>query len=108
MAEPEPVRLPSTLPETITITGQPDVRMTPNQMRALKAETGHTLEELMGDTADDADRMQTLVWLELRRHGHNARWSEVGDVGVEFQSEPPDPTTSGGSPSLPDSAATGE
>lgn len=107
MAEPELVKLPKPWPETITIQGTPDVRLTPNQMRALKAETGRTLEELLGDNADDADRIQTLVWLNLRRQGFNAPWDDIGDVGVEFEPEVPDPTNGDDSPTSPPSATTG-
>jgi hypothetical protein len=95
------------LPESITVTQSPDVHLSPNQMRALKAETGKTLEELMGAEADEADRMQAMIWLELRRQGHDARWDQVGDVYVEFVPEPPDPTRTDDSESSPPSAASG-
>ena len=102
-------RLPNApLPDEVTIdTTNLELRMTPNQMRALKAETGRTLEELVGEGADDADRMQAMAWLELRRQGFDARWSAVGDVAVVVKSEAPDPTSSGDSTSSPRSAATG-
>ena len=90
----EPVRLPTReLPESVTVSQTPDLRMTPNQMRALKAETGRTLEELMGEGADDADRLQAMVWLELRRQGYHAEWDAIGDVGIEIKAEPSDPTS---------------
>ena len=38
-------------------------------MRTLKQATGHTLEELLGEEAEMADRMQTIVWVKLRRDG---------------------------------------
>lgn len=66
--------------------------MSPNDMRALKAETGRTLSDLMeGD--DDADRVQAVVWLRLRREGYELTWEDAGAVAVEFrEDDPPDPT----------------
>jgi hypothetical protein len=81
------------LPASVTVSQNPDLRMTPNQIRALKAESGHSLTELLDSDADDANRMQAIIWLELRRQGYNAHWDDVGDVAIEFQGEPaPDPT----------------
>jgi hypothetical protein len=109
MAEAEGVRrLPQQLPEQLTISGTPDLRMTPNQIRALKAATGKTLEQLMGPQADDGDRMQAIAWLELRRLGFEVDWEEAGDVPLQFETEEPDPTSGGSSSSSPPSAITGE
>jgi len=99
--------LPKPLPAAVTIGGTPDMRLTPNQMRALKAETGMTLEQLIGDNAEDANRLQAIVWLELRRQGYEASWDEIGDVAIEFQPEEPDPTSGGSSTSSPPSVASG-
>ena len=92
----EVTKLPDLLPDKVTISGAPDIRMTPNQMRALKAETGRTLDELMGEGADEADRLQAMVWLELRKQGINAPWDRLGDVAIELQEDEPDPTKNGG------------
>ena len=99
--------LPERLPESVEVTQNPDLRMTPNQMRALKAETGKTLDELIGEEADEADRLQAIVWLELRRRGHDAHWDQIGDVAVEFKEEAADFTSGEPSTSSPPSAATG-
>ena len=93
MVESENVKaLPKALPESVVVRGTADVRMSPNDMRALKAETGRTLTALMeGD--DDADRMQAVVWLRLRRDGYELSWEDAGTVAIEFQGEDtPDPT----------------
>jgi len=103
----EPERVTTMLPSSVVVTDQPDMRLTPNQMRALKAETGRTLEELMGEGADEADRLQAMVWLELRRQGYSAGWDEIGDVAVEFQPSEPDPMSGEPSTSSPHSADSG-
>jgi hypothetical protein len=103
MPEPEPP-----IPDAVTITGQPsDFRLTANEMRRLKDETGRTMTELMGEEADDADRMQAMVWLKLRRDGHDATWDQAGDVAVEYEPEQQDPTSGELSKTSPDSAASG-
>lgn len=103
----EPERVTTMLPSSVVVTDQPDMRLTPNQMRALKAETGKTLEDLMGEGADEADRLQAMVWLELRRQGYSAAWDEIGDVAVEFKPSEPDPTSGERSTSSPPSADSG-
>lgn len=112
MAEPELARLPEPkpeLPSSVTVTGLvSDFRLTPNEMRRLKAETGRPLSELASETADEADRLQTMVWLRLRRDGLEVRWDECGDVALEVEEPAPDPTRPELSTSSPDSAATGE
>jgi hypothetical protein len=108
MGNPEAVsQLPKPLPDAITISGTPDVRLTANEMRQLKENTGKTMTDLMGEEADDADRLQTMVWLELRRRGHDVRWDQVGDVAIEFVVDLPDPTSGGSPKSSPPSAASG-
>jgi hypothetical protein len=96
------------LPETIRITANTAPRVTPNQMRLLRAETGKTMEEVFGDKASEEDRLQAVIWLELRRQGYNASWDDAGDVGFEPVDEPPDPTSTGNSTGSLRSAATGE
>jgi hypothetical protein len=98
MAESEVANLPTPLPDTITISGDPSaMRWTPNEMRALKAASGRTMTELLGEGADDADRMQALVWLRLYQDGHQPDWEAAGDVAIVYQEAPePDPTTANG------------
>jgi hypothetical protein len=97
----------SELPDVLQLS--PDsigLRLSPNEMRSLKQATGHTLEALLGEEAEMADRMQTIVWVKLRRNGHpELTWEEAGDVVVEFVAA--DPTNGGPSTSSPDSVDTG-
>jgi len=95
MAEPELAHLPKPLPEFVTVTQTMGARFTPNELRRLKTETGKTMTELMGPEADDADRMQTLVWLRLVREGHAVTWEECAEVAINVEIEPPDPTATG-------------
>jgi len=99
--------LPERLPDSVEVSQNPDLRMSPNLIRALKAQTGKTLDELLGESADEADRVQTIVWLQLRRQGFEAPWDEVGDVALEYVEEPVDPTSGEPSTSSPPSATSG-
>lgn len=99
--------LPERLPDSVEVSQNPDLRMSPNLIRALKAQTGKTLDELLGESADEADRVQTIVWLQLRRQGFDAPWAEVGDVALEYVEEEPDPTSGEPSTSSPPSATSG-
>ena len=96
------------MPESVTLSQAGDLRMSPNDMRELKAQTGRTLSELTGEGADEADALQTMAWLKLRRQGVEAVWSEMGDVVLEFQEAEPDPMSGAPSMPSPDSATTGE
>ena len=108
MAETEPVsRLPQPLPESITISGTPNVRLSANDMRALRKATGKTMEELMGENAADEDRLQAVAWLELRRQGYEPTWEQAGELALQFETEVPDPTSGEPSTSSPPSAASG-
>jgi hypothetical protein len=92
MAETEVVNHRA-LPDSVVVTQNPDLRMTPNQIRALKAESGRNLSDLMDANADEADRMQAIIWLALRRDGYQASWDDAADVAVEFEGDAaPDPT----------------
>ncbi len=90
MAESEPVT--NLLPTHVEVRDANDLRVSPNELRALLAATGRTMTALMGDDADDADRMQAIVWLELRRRGFRPTWDEAGDVAISFGTPTPDPT----------------
>ena len=61
--------------------------LTPNEMRALKAQTGKPLGELLGGDENDMeqapDRIQALVWVGLRRAGYQASWDQAGDVSPD-------------------------
>jgi hypothetical protein len=97
------------IPESVVVSQTPDMRFSPNDIRQLKAQTGKTLTELTGEGADEADQMQTMAWLRLRREGHlNIGWADCGDVTIDFQPEPPDPTNSEPSTGSPPSADSGE
>jgi hypothetical protein len=85
--------------------------LTPNEMRQLKQSTGRPLNELLGGDMDDMDaapdRIQSLVWVALRRDGWELSWEQAGDVLPEFVEEPPDPSSGERSPSSPGSAGSG-
>jgi hypothetical protein len=101
---------PPPLPELVRLTaeGLADTRFSPNELRALKAQTGRGLTDLIGPDADDADRFQTMAWLRLRRDGHPALdWNALGDLEIAMQAEPPDPTNAGSPTSSPPSAGSG-
>ena len=104
---PEPQR---PLPERVRV--KRGMTMTPNEMRVLKEKTGKTLTELLGGDAEDIDqapdRIQSLVWIELRRQGYEMEWDDVGDVIPDMEEEPPDPTPTAPSPTSPPSATSGE
>jgi len=101
-----PAREP--LPEAVTITGSgADLRLTANEMRHLKAVTGRTMTELMGAEADEADRLQAMVFMRLRRDGHDPTWEQAGDVAVEYTEDQPDPTNAAPSTSSPGSVGSG-
>lgn len=95
MGETELARLPMPLPDSVTVSASLQVRFTPNEMRQLKQATGRTMTDLMGEDGDDADRMQAMAWLELRRQGHDPTWDQAGDVALVFEAEAPDPTNEG-------------
>jgi len=90
------------LPRIVKIEGSP--RMTPNELRLLKAATGKGLQDLMGD---EADAMQAVIWLKVRRTGHDLTWEQAGDIEADLSDEPPDPTNSGSTTTSPTSAASG-
>lgn len=88
-----------------------DGTMTPNEMRALKHATGRSLTELMGGDPEDLelapDRLQSLVWVALRRAGHDVSWEQAGDVLPDMEAPAPDPTLTASSNSSSTSAGSG-
>jgi hypothetical protein len=105
----EVVSLPARLPATVRL--QRGMSLTPNEMRMLKEKTGRSLTELLGGDLEDLDaapdRMQALVWVELRRQGFDPSWEDAGDIVPEFVEQEPDPTSGGRSPSSPASVDSG-
>jgi hypothetical protein len=65
-------------------------------MRSLKANTGRSLTDLIGGDADDMDkapdRLQSMVWVALRRAGYDVSWDQAGDVAAVTEQPAPDPT----------------
>ena len=108
MAHTEMSVVRSVLPKSIRVAQS----MTPNEMRALKEHTGRSLTELLGGDTENMDlapdRIQAMVWVALRRAGHDPAWDEAGDVIPDMTEEPPDPTNPASSSSSFTSAAGGE
>lgn len=82
---------------SLPVSIRPVSTMTPNEMRALKEHTGRTLSELLGGDIEDMDmapdRLQSLVWVALRRAGYDVSWEDAGDVLPDTSEEQaPDPT----------------
>ena len=79
----------------------PATSLTPNEMRALKAQTGRSLTELIGGDPEDMDlapdRIQAMVWVALRRAGYAVTWEQSGDVmpDMEDAAAAADPTSTG-------------
>jgi hypothetical protein len=98
------------LPELIHLEAAEARRIpAPGTQRALKAETGRTFDELVGANADGADRIQTLIWMKLRRQFPGLRWADCDDVDVEVEEGAlPDPTSLVVSASSPPSADSGD
>lgn len=95
---------PNGLPTSVRVGGTP--RLTPNELRFLKVATGRTLTDVM---SDEADAIQAMVWLKLRRMGHVVSWEQAGDVEADMsEAEAVDPTSGGPSPTSPLSVVTGE
>ena len=77
---------PFALPEIISITtGEARRIPSPNAQRELKAQTGRGYDALCGPEADNADRIQTLVWMRLRRDRPGLRWADCGEVTVQVE-----------------------
>ncbi len=102
-AETNGAAAPAGLPATVQVGGTP--RLTPNELRFLKVATGRSLQDLFGD---EADAMQAMVWVKLRRLGHLVTWDQAGDVEADMSETPVDPMNAGPLPTSPLSAATGE
>jgi hypothetical protein len=93
------------VPESVQLTpANAAPRLTPNEMRLLRKETGFDLMELMGEDANADDRTQLLVWAYLRRNGYDPTWDQAGDVIVEWaEVDPTQPATTTTSPRFADS-----
>jgi hypothetical protein len=112
MADPErvtPLRR-EPLPDAIDLPADmKDAGLTPNEMRAVKAASGMRLDVLFGDgdETDSDDKTQAMVYVMLRRAGHDPTWDEAGDVRPIAGAAEADPTRIASSQSLQDSAGTG-
>jgi hypothetical protein len=108
MAEPV-VALPRPLPVSVQLSLS--MALTPNEMRILKEKTGRPLNELLGGDFDDLDtapdRIQSLIWAQLRRDGYDVSWEQAGDVLPDYVQAEPDPTSAESSSSSSTSAASG-
>lgn len=81
----------------------------PGTMRAIKAETGRSWDELVGEHADTADRFQTMIWIKLRREIPDLRWDDCAEIEIEIDegtvAAALDPTRLAGSPGSDSSPA---
>lgn len=75
------------LPEFVAIKGTP--RFSANQLRQLQAVTGMTMEQVMND---QASVMQAFAWFQLRKDGYEVSWADAGDIPIQFDDVPADPT----------------
>jgi hypothetical protein len=107
LADADLIRMPEPIPDVIRVDPNAGVRFTPNELRALKAESGQSMTELFQD-GDDADRTQVMVWLALRRQGRIVAWDRCGDIAVDLVSDPPDPSSAASLTSSPHSADSGD
>lgn len=90
------------LPEAVYVTN--GARFTPNQLRQLRAVSGVSLEEVMGD---EANVFQSLIYFKLQRMGYQPSWDDCGNIAAIMEDEPEDPTLPESVTGLPHSAATG-
>ena len=98
------------LPETVRIGQAEQHRIpSPGTQRALKAETGRGWDEMVGPDAESADRIQTMIWIHLRREIPGLRWDECDDVSIDIEedSTPPNPSLLSASATSPHSAGSG-
>ena len=99
------------LPELVEISAAEARRIpSPNAQRELKAQTGRGFDQLCGPEADGADRIQTLVWMRLRRQFVGLRWADCGEVTVQVEDGAldVDPTKLVASETSPPSADSGD
>ena len=98
------------LPELLHLQSSDAQRVpSPGTLRALKAETGKSFDDLMGPDADPADRFQTIIWQRLRRDHPGLRWDDCADVELQIDdaAAPPNPTMLSDSERSPDSVGSG-
>jgi hypothetical protein len=99
------------LPELLELSTAEARRIpSPGAQRALKAETGRSYDQLCGPEADGADRIQTLIWMKLRREHPGLRWEACAEVTVQVEEGAldVDPTKLAASVSSPPSADSGD
>jgi len=98
------------LPESVRIGNAEQHRIpSPGTQRALKAETGRGWDEMVGPDAESADRIQTMIWIHLRRQIPGLRWDECDEVTIEIEEDavPAHPSLLSASAPLPRSAGSG-
>lgn len=101
-APPSPLELDEA-GRVVAVRVRPVSRFTPNEMAAMKAETGKTMSQM---SEDEAEGMRMLVWITCRRNGKRVTWDEAGDIEMEFVTPQLDPTSGGSSTSEPPSVST--
>jgi hypothetical protein len=99
------------LPELMELTAAEARRIpSPGAQRALRAETGRGFDQMAGPDADGADRIQTLIWMKLRRTFPGLRWADCDEITVQVEDGAldVDPTKLAGSVISPSSADSGD
>lgn len=102
---------PPVLPELMHLSAAEARRIpSPGAQRALRAETGKAFDQLCGPDSDGADRIQTLIWMKLRRDHPGLRWADCEDISVQVEEGAldVDPTKLAGSVTSPSSAGSGD
>jgi hypothetical protein len=77
---------PHALPDVIKMSAAEMSRVpAPGTLRRLKAETGKSFDDLVGQEADAADRFQTFIWIKLRRSIEGLRWQDCAEIEIDVQ-----------------------
>jgi hypothetical protein len=118
----EPLHLPPPIADdddtdTLAISMDKPLRLSPDAIRALTKATGLTLTELLADDGDEGTRIQVMGFADLFRRYSRAGhlpdaatiWNQAARAYVPFvaSSPPNDPLEHGSSTDSPDSVATG-
>lgn len=98
------------LPALIHLTAAESQRIpSPGTQRALKAQTGQAWDAMVGPDADSADRIQTMIWIQLRKSIPDLTWQECDSIEAQIEEGVGlDPMQHAGFASLQPSADSGD